>query len=69
MSDPRIQQLASEAAQKVKLVASQRDADIQAIYQDYQQQAALIRAEASVDSLSHSDTDLRSEPHPQHRTH
>ena len=54
MNDPRLQKLASEAARKIKAVASDRDDQIQAIYQDYRQKAALIRAEASVESLTRS---------------
>lgn len=69
MSDPRLQQLASEAARKIKAVASDRDNQIQEIYQQYQQQAASIRAEVSVESLRGSDTDQSLEPYPQHQTH
>lgn len=64
MTDPRVQQLASEAAQKIKAVANQRDADIQAIYQQYQQQAALIRAEATSQDLNRLTDDQSSEPTP-----
>ena len=69
MSDPRLQQLASEAARQIKAVTSERDSEIQAIYLDYREKAALIRAEASVDSLRGSDTDSRPEPHPQSIKH
>lgn len=68
-TDPRIQALAAEAAQKIKAVASQYDADIQGIYQQYQQQAALIRAEATSQDLNRLTDDQSSEPYPQHQTH
>lgn len=63
MSDPRLQQLASEAARKIKAVASQCDSQIQAIYQNYQKRAAEIRAESSADGIESAPA-LPSEPHP-----
>lgn len=50
MTDPRIQQLASEAAKKIKSVASQRNAEIQAIYQEFRTKADAITGTS--DSLS-----------------
>ncbi len=50
-TDPRLQQLASEAARKIKILTDQRDTDIRRIYQDYQQKAAAIRAESSTDGI------------------
>ncbi len=49
--DPRLQQLASEAARKIKTLSDERDADIRRVYQDYQQKAAAIRAESSADGI------------------
>lgn len=63
MSDPRLQQLASEAAKQIKAVASQCDSQIQAIYQDYREKAAVIRAESSADGIERAPA-LPSEPHP-----
>jgi hypothetical protein len=50
-TDPRLQQLASEAARKIKALTEERNADIQRIYQDYQEKAAAIRAESSTDGI------------------
>lgn len=49
--DPRLQQLASEAAKKIKALTDERDADIKRIYRDYQQKAAIIRAEGNTDGI------------------
>jgi hypothetical protein len=49
--DPRLQQLASEAARKIKALTDERNADIERIYQEYQQKAAAIRAESSTDGI------------------
>jgi hypothetical protein len=49
--DPRLKQLASEAARKIKALTEERNADIQRIYQDYQHKAAAIRAESSADGI------------------
>ena len=67
-TDPRLQQLANEAARKIKAVASDRNAEIEAIYQDYQQKAAAIRAESSADGIGNAPAQL-SEPHPQSKKH
>jgi hypothetical protein len=51
-TDPRLQQLASEAARKIKILADERDTDIRRIYQEYQEKAAAIRAESSTDGIA-----------------
>ncbi len=58
-TDPRLQQLASEAAQKIKVVASQRNAEIQQIYQDFRIKANAIQGTS--DSLTAC---ADSQPHP-----
>ncbi len=64
-TDPRLQQLASEAAEKIKAVTSDRDGQIKRIYQNYREQATLIRAEVTSKDLARPTDDLRPEPHPQ----
>jgi hypothetical protein len=49
--DPRLQQLASEAARKIKTLSDERNADIEGIYRDYQQRVAAIKAESSTDGI------------------
>lgn len=49
--DPRLQQLASEAARQIKTVTKERNADIERSYQEYQQKAAAIRAEGNTDGI------------------
>jgi hypothetical protein len=51
-SNPRLQQLASEAARKIQAVTEERDADIQRIYREYQQEVAAIRAESTTDGIA-----------------
>lgn len=60
MTDPRVQQLASEAAQKIKTVTSQRNAEIEQIYQDFRTKADAIQGTS--DSLS-SSADSQSPNH------
>ena len=57
--DPRLQQLASEAAQKIKAITSERDEQIQQIYQEYRKKAEAITGTS--DSLTAS---ADSQPHP-----
>ena len=64
MIDPRIKALAQEASSKIKAVARDRDNRIQEIYQQYQQQAASIRAQVIREDLRRPTDDLSSEPHP-----
>jgi hypothetical protein len=68
MTDSRLKALAQEASAKIKAVTSQCDSQIQAIYQDYQEKAALIRAESSADGIEDAPA-LPSEPHPQSIKH
>lgn len=50
-TDPRLQQLASEAARKIKSLTDERNADIQRIYEHYQKEAEAIRSESSADGI------------------
>ena len=51
-TDLRLQQLASEAAKKIKALTDERDAHIKRIYEDYQRKAAAIRAESGTDGIA-----------------
>ena len=62
-TDPRIQQLASEAASKIKAISNERDAEIKQIYQEYQQQVEVIKSESYTDSFDQTPVQL-SESHP-----
>jgi hypothetical protein len=63
--DPRIKQLASEAARKIKAITNERNADIESVYADYQQKVALIRAESTADGIAPPPT-LPSVPQVHH---
>ena len=64
MTDPRIQQLASEAAQKIKAITSARNAEIEQIYREFRTKADAITGTS--DSLQ---AGAGSQPHPQSKKH
>ncbi len=67
-SDPRLQQLASEAASKIKAISNERDEQIKQIYQKYQQQVEAIRLESYTDSFEQTPVQL-SQLHPHQQEH
>ncbi len=66
-SDPRLQQLASEAARKIKAISNERDEQIKQIYQEYQQQVEAIKSERSADSIEQTSALLSGSTPHQHQ--
>ena len=64
MQDPRIRKLAKETAGKIKSLTNAHNAQLEQVYQEYQQKAAGIRAEGDTDGIAQAPA-LPSEPSPQ----
>ena len=66
--DPRIQELTKKTAKKIRSLTDTHNAQLEQVYQDYQQKAAAIRAESSTDGIAQAPA-LPSEPSPQSNPH
>ena len=67
-SDPRIKELASEAALKIKALTDAHQTQIEAIYQEFREQAANL--ESNADSLDGSSvTPIPSPPNEPKESH